>query len=214
MAYIIGNTTVIDNNGALGAVSGNSLNLANNSNISAGGASSTTYNSSSPSVSTPTISPSGGGAVIGLLGGGGGGGGGQNNGGGSGYGSPGGQTLDFIDMSPGGNIGFLVGSGGNGGYYQPYGWSFSGQAGGRSYSPFPTNANISAFGGRGGAKSMMPNSSPQPGFSGPRTGAGGINPAYGYGILYNPSVGTGGNPGGFRGAGNAGSSGQIRVFGL
>ena len=142
MAYIIGNTTVIDNNGALGAVSGNSLNLANNSNISAGGASSTTYNSSSPSVSTPTISPSGGGAVIGLLGGGGGGGGGQNNGGGSGYGSPGGQTLDFIDMSPGGNIGFLVGSGGNGGYYQPYGWSFSGQAGGRSYSPFPTNANI------------------------------------------------------------------------
>ena len=37
MAYLIGNTTVIDNNGALGTVSGNSLNLANNNNISAGG---------------------------------------------------------------------------------------------------------------------------------------------------------------------------------
>lgn len=37
MAYIIGNTTVIDNNAALGAVSGNSLNLANNANISGGG---------------------------------------------------------------------------------------------------------------------------------------------------------------------------------
>lgn len=36
MAYKVGNTTVINNNGALGSVSGNSLNLANNNNIAAG----------------------------------------------------------------------------------------------------------------------------------------------------------------------------------
>lgn len=44
MAYLIGNTTVITNNGALGSVDGNSLNLANNANISAGGATYTVAN--------------------------------------------------------------------------------------------------------------------------------------------------------------------------
>lgn len=37
MAYKQGNTTVITNNGALGSVDGNSLNLANNANLSSGG---------------------------------------------------------------------------------------------------------------------------------------------------------------------------------
>ena len=36
MAYKVGNTTVINNTGALGAVDGNSLNLATNNNIAAG----------------------------------------------------------------------------------------------------------------------------------------------------------------------------------
>lgn len=36
MAYKVGNTTVINNTGALGAVDGNALNLATNNNISAG----------------------------------------------------------------------------------------------------------------------------------------------------------------------------------
>lgn len=47
MAYKIGNTVVIDDNAALGSVSGNSLNLANNSNISGGGSASL-YTSSTP----------------------------------------------------------------------------------------------------------------------------------------------------------------------
>lgn len=37
MSYKIGNTVVIDNNAALGSIDGNSLNLANNANISGGG---------------------------------------------------------------------------------------------------------------------------------------------------------------------------------
>lgn len=45
MAYLIGNTTVITNNGALGSVDGNNLNLASNNNIAAGGASYTSVNS-------------------------------------------------------------------------------------------------------------------------------------------------------------------------
>lgn len=44
MAYLIGNTTVITNNGALGSVDGNSLNLATNANIAAGGATYTVAN--------------------------------------------------------------------------------------------------------------------------------------------------------------------------
>lgn len=47
MAYKIGNTVVIDDNAALGSISGNSLNLANNSNISGGGSASL-YTSSTP----------------------------------------------------------------------------------------------------------------------------------------------------------------------
>ena len=45
MAYLIGNTTVITNNGALGSVDGNNLNLATNANIAAGGATYTVANS-------------------------------------------------------------------------------------------------------------------------------------------------------------------------
>jgi hypothetical protein len=44
MAYLIGNTTVITNNGALGSVDGNNLNLATNANIAAGGATYTVAN--------------------------------------------------------------------------------------------------------------------------------------------------------------------------
>lgn len=47
MSYKIGNTVVIDNNAALGSVDGNSLNLANNSNISGGGSASL-YTSTTP----------------------------------------------------------------------------------------------------------------------------------------------------------------------
>lgn len=47
MSYKIGNTVVIDNNAALGSISGNSLNLANNANISGGGTASL-YTSTTP----------------------------------------------------------------------------------------------------------------------------------------------------------------------
>lgn len=69
MAYIIGNTTVIDNNGALGAVSGNNLNLANNANISAGGGGIKILTSSS---NFPDTDLGSAGAIAVMIGGGGG----------------------------------------------------------------------------------------------------------------------------------------------
>lgn len=69
MAYIIGNTTVIDNNGALGAVSGNNLNLANNANISAGGGGIKILTSSS---NFPDTDLGSAGAMAVMIGGGGG----------------------------------------------------------------------------------------------------------------------------------------------
>lgn len=67
MAYKIGNTVVIDDNAALGSVSGNSLNLANNSNISGGGSASL-YTSSTPGATSGI----GSGTTVAFLVGGGG----------------------------------------------------------------------------------------------------------------------------------------------
>lgn len=218
MAYIIGNTTVIDDNGALGSVSGNSLNLANNANISAGGGLYTSYTSSTNAVSVPSISPSGEGAIVTLVGGGGGGGGGSNQPGS--HGQPGrwaGHAVDIVDLGPVSNstMNFAIGGGGNGGYYQPYGWSFPGNSGGAT----SVSTGQSAFGGGGGYKGMMPNPQGQPGYSGPRqgVGSGGAFTVYGYANTYDQSVnnhGRGGNAGGYRAAGNAGTAGVIRILGV
>ena len=116
MAYLIGNTTVISNTGALGSVDGNSLNLANNNNLSAGGASFQTVSSSqNTSVTGSTF------AYLFVVGGGGGGARGPvspsatfSN---SGY--AGVTTMSIIDVSAGGNATYTIGSGGNGGAVNP-----------------------------------------------------------------------------------------------
>lgn len=69
MAYLIGNTTVITNNGALGSVDGNNLNLANNSNVAAGG-----VNAATLYTSTTNVANTGGAMYIAVGGGGGAGG--------------------------------------------------------------------------------------------------------------------------------------------
>lgn len=106
MAYLIGNTTVITNNGALGTVDGNSLNLANNNNLSAGGASfKSVTNTQNSAVVGSTY------AYVFLQGGGGGGS--YNYYGGyapSGY--AGLTNMTIVDVSAGGNATFTVGAGG------------------------------------------------------------------------------------------------------
>ena len=212
MAYIIGNTTVIDDNAALGSISGNSLNLANNSNISAGGGLYTSYTSSAPSVAVPTISPSGAGAVVTCVGGGGGGGGAYNS-----AGNPGGWAgvaVDALDLSPGGNVAVTIGGAGNGGYYQPYGFSFHGNAGSPSSFAHP-GKTISTFGGRAG-NSPYNNGG---GYNGPRGGiaANGAFNNYGYSPIMDSALnphGRGGNAGGYRQVGQAGGAGVIRILGV
>jgi hypothetical protein len=71
MSYKIGNTVVIDNNAALGSISGNSLNLANNANISGGGTASL-YTSTTPGATAGIGSST---TLFYAVGGGGGGGG-------------------------------------------------------------------------------------------------------------------------------------------
>lgn len=212
MAYIIGNTTVIDDNAALGSISGNSLNLANNSNIAAGGGLYTSYTSSAPSVSVPTIAPSGAGAVVTIVGGGGGGGGGYNQAGQSG--GWGGMAVDAIDLSPGGNVAVTIGGSGNGGYYQPYGYSFHGNAGSPSSFVHP-GKTISTYGGRGGSSQY----NNMGGYNGPRGGigaSGGFN-QFGYGPIMDSALnphGRGGYRGGYRQTGQAGGAGVVRVLGV
>lgn len=213
MAYIIGNTTVIDNNAALGSIDGNSLNLANNSNISAGGGLYTSYTSSSPSVSVPTISPSGAGAIVTVVGGGGGGGGARN--GPAQVGQWGGTAIDAFDLSPGGNVAVTVGAGGNGGYYQPYGHAYAGNPGGSSSFAHPGTKTLSVYAGGGG--NATSNSSPS--FTGPRggIGAGGAFNSYGYGFMVDQSLnnyGRGGNKGNYLQVGGVGTAGVIRVLGV
>ena len=102
MAYIIGNTTVISNNAALGAIDGNSLNLANNPNLSGGGG----VKVLNSSTNFPASDLGSTGAVALMAGGGGGNVGNTNFGG---LGSGGGECFS---LSPGGTVTLNVGGGG------------------------------------------------------------------------------------------------------
>jgi len=144
MAYIIGNTTVIDNNGALGSVDGNNLNLGNNSNISAGGVSDATLYTSTSNVTHDS------GVMYIAVGGGGGGGGYQERGGG---GASGGSGVGGIDSGP---VTMTIGSQGYGGY-------------GRGNRANPTSVATPALtanligGGSGGGTTFQPGQGPGPG---------------------------------------------------
>lgn len=117
MSYKIGNTVVIDNNAALGSISGNSLNLANNANISGGGTASL-YTSTTPGATAGIGSSV---TLFYATGGGGGGGGttprtnppnadfGRRSGG---AGAPTGMFL--ADTSSLSSVDITVGAGGNG----------------------------------------------------------------------------------------------------
>jgi len=103
MAYLIGNTTVITNNGALGTVDGNSLNLANNNNIAAGGGAVSALNSSSNFADSNLGSTAA--VAVGI--GGGGGGQGFNQ-----WGGIGAIVTEVFELT-GNNITATVGGAGN-----------------------------------------------------------------------------------------------------
>lgn len=193
MAYLIGNTTVITNNGALGSVDGNSLNLANNSNISAGGGS--IY--ASTSSTTKATANFGSSAVIGV--GVGGGGGAVGYSGSQPYppraGGDGGTFVDIYNTSDGGNIVVSVGGAGNPGQWQ-------GNPGGQSKIDAPSFPGKQAsIGGAGNAGQIFPN---LPKYSG--------NPGMALQETSFPGRGSGGNtnPGGQ----NSASPGWVAMFGI
>jgi hypothetical protein len=162
MAYLIGNTTVITNNAALGSVDGNSLNLANNNNISAGGAS---YFSTQTTATGVSVVGSSLGIIYLTAGGGGGGPGVNQNSAGGGGGSmtviqpfeidPAAPTYD-ITIGAGGAGGNLFGNGGSGGTSTfAYPNIDMGSEPSQPQSGAPTAGTVQAIGGAGG------NSSPQ-----------------------------------------------------
>lgn len=203
MAYIIGNTTVIDNNAALGAVDGNSLNIANNNNIPAGGASTGFFTSTTNQ------------AVVGsnlafVIGTGGGGGGTRNPGNFVVYATAGGSGRGGIavaDVSSGGNATYTVGGGGSAG-------NQSGGTGGTSSIAHTQTFNFS--GGNGGyfnsynsPSQFSYGSTPtNPGFAGP-----GLSNTSANGNIILSGYGAGGNGGRYYGQNNPGQSGFIFTIG-
>lgn len=177
MSYVIGNTTVIDNNGALGSVSGNSLNLANNSNISGGGGF-----TSATSSTTVDVSNLGGAAATTVLVGGGGGMAGPAWNQGANSGGSGGITIGQFDISPAGNASLTVGGGGSRSVSNPN--NGTAPSGGTTSISYPSFNQGSSAGGGGGGRW-----GPQSRFSG-GAGFGVAGPApQGY-----PSYGRGGFP--------------------
>ncbi len=138
MAYLIGNTTVIDNNGALGTVSGNSLNLANNNNISAGGGGVKIL----PSSSNFPVADIGSVAMVANGCGGGGSAKYQASGG------QGGGMVDVFSIENSSNITATVGAGG---VFNPAVY-YNGRPGGASQvtRDNPGKTNVPAGGGGGG----------------------------------------------------------------
>lgn len=144
MAYIIGNTTVIDNNAALGAVSGNSLNLANNANISAGGGGVKSLSASS-NFSDSDLGSTG--AIAICLGGGGGSA--RSNQYQNSAGGPGGTVVHAFALTAATNITATIGGAGNNrsGSGNP---NSRAPAGGASSITYPTVQSHNAGGGNGG----------------------------------------------------------------
>lgn len=161
MAYIIGNTTVIDNNAALGAVSGNSLNLANNANISGGGGVKS-LTASSNFADTDLGST---GAIAVCVGGGAGAA--MTNQYQTRAGGKGGTVIHAFALTAATNVTATVGAAGNN-----VNTSGSGGAGGQSKITYPTVQTHNASGGNGGNYNNPGN--PGFGLSGPGTGFPGI----------------------------------------
>ena len=218
MAYLIGNTTVISNTGALGSVDGNSLNLANNNNLSAGGASfQTVSNSQNTTVAGSTF------AYLFCVGGGGGGAaaGVSPSGTYSIGGYAGVCTMSIIDVSGGGNATYTIGSGGNGGSTNPAP-ATGGNPGGTTNFSYPganlvsNNHNTAAGGSRAGSNysgATVPSMNPLQAFFNVRMNTGygpnsnnlaGVDAKTGY---FSP-FGQGGN---YNGAGTAGC---IKILGF
>ena len=181
MAYIIGNTTVIDNNAALGAVDGNNLNLGSNNNIPAGGASTGFFTSTTNQTVVGTN-------LAFVIGTGAGGGGARNNSSFSQSGPAGGggrTAFSIMDVSAGGNATYTIGAGGN--------WGYNANAGGASSVTHTTNAS---FGGGNGGRNQ--------------NGAAGTTPT-GYGFVGTPlsNTTTGNNI--FGNYGRGGNGGRLNV---
>jgi hypothetical protein len=212
MAYIIGNTTVITNNAALGSVSGNSLNLANNNNIPAGGA---TINRFTSTTNT-SVAGSTNGFVIAQAGGGGGGWNQNSYGegpGGSGWGAAGAGGIAVGDVSGGGNATFTVGAGGQ----RANSRNARGQSGGASN--FSYNFNMQCNGGGGGAAGQNvygPGSPPSgAGFGGTRmeTTSGNSGQANAQNSNIFDGFGRGGRDGGIQTQPQAGQAGIMFMVG-
>lgn len=158
MSYKIGNTVVIDNNAALGSISGNSLNLANNSNISGGGSASL-YTSSTPGATAGI----GSGTTIAFLVGGGGAGALQgpnttraNHTRRQSTGGSGGSTaINAFDSSNLSSVDITIGAKGT------TSAPTTGNAGGATLMSGPNIATMGAVGGNG--NSLTPNAIPNAG---------------------------------------------------
>ena len=194
MSYVIGNTTVIDNNGALGAVSGNSLNLANNSNIDAGGGGVKSLTSSS---NFPDSDLGSTGAIAVCVGGGGGAAGTNNQGVYSG--GSGGTVIHAFALGAGNAITATVGAKGNNTPFTPN----NGRApsGGTSSISYPNTVTHGGGGGNGGRRS---NSSSVVG--GPGNGLGGVN--------YEQQVGFGNTHGKGSNLNISAGNGYVGILGL
>ena len=229
MAYKVGNTTVINNSANLGSVDGNSLNLANNANISAG----------SDGYSADILLVGGGGA------------GGRQNSNASGCGA-GGVVATTLTISKGQNYSVNIGAGAAGGNNNTgiganggdtvFGGKITAFGGAGSFG----NSNTYQYGGtQGGGRNASESlasqqkykmkSEPGRGFQGEvalqRGGAGVLNPSTGNsggqgftwfdgvarggggGGYYEFSSGTGGTGGGGNGAYNSANSGQANTGG-
>jgi hypothetical protein len=202
MAYLIGNTTVISNNAALGSVSGNALNLANNPNLTAGGASATFK------TSTTNAAVVGSTYAIVISTGGGGGGGTFSN---TGSGKPALTSMSFHDVSGGGNATFTVGAAGAGGFQAPFSNNnILGFFGGDSDFTYAGTeyGNPLADGGPRGASggNQTTNSTIHQ--------AGGYNLASSGNAAFFPGYGEGGASGSYNANGSAGNAGMVFMLGF
>jgi len=203
MAYLIGNTTVISNNAALGSVSGNALNLANNPNLTAGGASATFKTSTANAAVVGSTY-----AIVISTAGGGGGGTFAN----TGTGKPGLTSMSFHDVSGGGNATFTVGAAGTGGFQAPFSnnniLGFDGGDSDFTYAGTEYGNPLADGGPRGGVpnQTQTTNSTIHQ--------AGGYNRATGGNASFFPGYGDGGASGSYNANGSPGAAGAVFMLGF
>lgn len=211
MAYLIGNTTVISNNAALGSIDGNALNLSNNPNLTAGGASATLK------TSTTNAAVVGSTYAIVVSSGGGGGGSTYNE---VAAGTTSLTSLSFHDVSGGGNATFTVGAAGTGGYQSPFSNNnikgFNGGATDFTYNGTEYGNPYSSGGRRG--YDVYTSVANRTGYSTIHSAGGSGNPNTGLGLLrvtgnsgFLHPYGAGGNAGGYN-VTQAGSGGAGAIF--